>query len=296
MTTTLTRSLLALGTAAALLTSPGFSTDVEAKVKDQRFHFVNDSFYEPIVMQMKYKNGQWQWINSNKNFKKRVKLLAVSSKKFSNGSIRLAAAGTNYFNIGIWQQDLGYKTKKIEVLHTFTVNKSLLGSSAKAAATKCNALGGTKRITTGLTLPAHFHISENGRTGVKGGLHINVVCEARKKPAQPKIAKINFYTQPAKPACGKTFNLVADFLGTHPGKYNFSIMRSDGKAYKTSVNLNYAKPLAIGKFVKPLKFNKSTKRRFQIVMGNQAMTSKWIEFDVKCGVNKDHKKAGGLKS
>ena len=59
--------------AAIVLAAPLAATEASAKIKEVKFHFVNDAYADYPVYEMKYQNGKWVWANKGKAFKPRMK-------------------------------------------------------------------------------------------------------------------------------------------------------------------------------------------------------------------------------
>jgi hypothetical protein len=283
--------------AGAMLATPMAAVEANAKIKDVKFHFPTTSLDNTVHMVMVHNGSGWNWTNKSDAFNARVKVYFKASGKVGSASVRLIDSGA-----GIWALPAGYKTNKYEKLVTYSVGKAMLSPFQGKAKAVCDVFGGSKKQVHDIGLKTEMYVSQSSKVVRKyANMPVRIVCmpkKASKPSAGLKVAKINFYTIPARPVCNKPVSVVADFVTSTPGKVEFSLVRNDGANQKQSAIMQgqRGKPMAIGKWLKTYNFKKNTNRRYQIVLANQPMKSKWIDVKVSCGVGTTGGKAKRVKS
>ena len=231
-----------IGAAALMLAIvPTMSGMAEAKMKEMKFHVVQNQFSDLPAMEMKHDGSKWIWANKTQNFNIQVKVkLRAIANKFSSGRIELPDTGMD-----LWNMPINYATNNLETLLTVTVGKQYLTPLQGKAAALCSVFGGEAKTIRDMPIVAELSVSQSSDFYLKKGtMPIKVVCqpkkEAQRVPVEFKVSDVKLYTIPAKPQCGKPVNLVAEFHANKPGKVDFQLFRRDGNKQAASVNIDKA--------------------------------------------------------
>lgn len=285
-------TFLKFAMAAFVLSSPLSATQVSAKVKDIKFHFVQGAYEDYPVYEMKFQNGNWQWTNKGKTFKPRMKLYSKHNNKHATGSY-VALEGKN-----IWIVEK--LPKKYEKLVSLNIGKSILQKKEAAARGACKNYGGSKKVVKDMGLVGKFTIhagQQNGGASKSAVLTTKVVCHAKTQTSGAqsaganagghstfalKLKKLKLYTIPAKPACGKPVKLVAEFHTNRPGKVDFMLYRGDGEKQKASVTTSKGGTGSSKRWAKTYTFKQNTNRKYMVTALGHKASTQWVPMTVTC--------------
>ena len=287
----MSKKIVTTALAALVLSSPLAAVEASAKVKVVKHHFVQSAFEDYPVMEMKFSGGKWHWVNKGKTFKPRVKLYFKSSTKVDVSMLR-----TNK-GIKLWQSAAGYKTKKFEKLVKVSVGAVALNPELGTAKSVCKSSGGSKKVVKDIAVNTkyiatdHMGVTSHYKASTKPML-MKVVCHAKapsggsNSAGKPKsnfaVANVILHTVPANPVCGKPVKLVANFQATGPGKVNFMLFRGDGAKQNASVVIGKHGNGYMKQWAKSYKFNKTTKRKYMIIVKGHKVSTKWVPLKVQC--------------
>ncbi|MEM9104914.1 MAG: hypothetical protein AAGC96_04595 [Pseudomonadota bacterium] len=290
-------TLCLLSTLAAA--SPVMVHDAVSGIKEVKFHFVKGQFEDYPVMEMKFRNGRWEWINRNQLFKPRMKLFfRVTGNKVSNAKVRLLEN-----NKILWQLPAGYKTRKHEELVTLGIGKNVLTYYQNLAKSVCNTAGGPKKVVEEVGLNARFKVILNTKSmSDVAGMPLRIVCLANAGPTRNppsaghslpdvKLTGLKLYPVPAKPQCGKPFKLVGEFRTNRPGTVKFMLLRGDGERQHLSISTTKQGTGYSRRWSKSYKLRQSVNRKYMLVASAHNKTSQWVPIRVNCS-----KGASGLQN
>lgn len=212
-----------VGAAALMLAiAPAMTGMAEAKMKDMKFHVVQNQFSDLPAMEMKHDGSKWLWANKAQNFNIQVKVkLRATANKFTNGAIFVPDTGME-----LWRMASNYATNNLETLDTVTVGKQYLTPLQGKAAALCSVFGGEAKTIRDMPLAAELSVSQSTDVyRTKGTMPVKVVCQPKKEPQRVptafKVSDVKLYTIPARPRCGKPVNLVAEFHENKAGTVDF---------------------------------------------------------------------------
>ncbi len=97
-----------------------------------------------------------------------------------------------------------------------------------------------------------------------------------------KLKEIKLYSVPAKPQCGKSFKMIAEFYTNKPGKIDFIYMRGDGEKQKASVKTVSGSRGIMKSWTKTYKFNTTENRKYRIHVKDHKKGTNWVSFKVNC--------------
>lgn len=293
MKVNVTRSI---GAAALMLAiMPALSDMAEAKMKEMKFHVVQNEFSDLPAMEMKHEAGKWVWANKSQNFNIQVKVkLRAVANKFSNGAIKLPDTGME-----LWRMPTNYATNNLETLDTVTIGKQYLTPLQGKAAALCSVFGGEAKTIRDMPIAAELSVSQSTDVHRKNGaMPIKVVCqpkkEAQRVPVEFKVSDVKLYTIPARPKCGKPVNLVAEFHANKAGKVDFQLFRRDGNKQFASVNIDKAGSGYAKRWSKTYNFSKSSRHEYMVVVKGHPFSVGWVPVEVNCGVKADQVQADAL--
>jgi hypothetical protein len=111
-----------------------------------------------------------------------------------------------------------------------------------------------------------------------------IVCpgQPKRESVDLKLTDLKVYTLPAKPACGKPVQLVAEFWTNKPGKVDFQLFRGDGERQKASVETAKAGKGYVKRWGKSYTFDKSESRKYMILVTGHPASSDWVPINVNC--------------
>ncbi|WP_419907815.1 hypothetical protein [Hoeflea sp.] len=270
--------------------SPFMAPNAVAGIKEVKFHFVRGQFEDYPVMEMKFTNGRWEWINRNQLFKPRMKVFfRVTGNKVSNAKVRLFEGQKI-----IWQLPAGYKTRKHEELVTLGIGKSILSRYQNLGKSVCNTAGGPKKVVKEVGLNARFKVIWNtdSRQDV-AGMPMRIVCHANAGPTRNplsaghslvkvKLTGLKLYPVPAKPRCGKPFKLVGEFRTDRAGTVKFMLLRGDGERQHLSIATKKQGNGYSQRWSKSYKIKTSVNRKYMLVASAHNKTSQWVPVRVNC--------------
>jgi hypothetical protein len=278
-----------IGAAALILAiTPVMSGMAEAKMKEMKFHVVQNEFSNLPAMEMKYEGGKWVWANKSQNFNIQVKVkLRAIANKFTSGKIALPEIGMN-----LWSMPSNYATNNFETLDTVTIGKTYLTPLQGKAAALCSVFGGETKTIRDMTVAAVLSVSQSADVHRKNGsMPVKVVCQPKKEPQRVpssfKVSDVKLYTLPAKPQCGKPVNLVAEFHANMPGKVDFQLFRRDGNKQAASVNIDKAGKGYAKRWSKTYNFSKSSHHEYMVIVKGHPFSVGWVPVEVNCGVKAD---------
>ncbi|MEM7069989.1 MAG: hypothetical protein AAF478_14010 [Pseudomonadota bacterium] len=287
--------LLKTTMAALVLSSPLAATEASAKLKSIKAHFVQGAYEDYPVFEMKFKNGDWQWVNKNKMFHPRIKLYAKHNNVYDTGA-RILMEGKE-----IWRkQKIG---KKFELLLPLNITKITLQHKESAARGACKAYGSTsKKVIKDMGFTAKFQVttSQKNGYGTKNAIMTaKVVCHKKTTTSGTQsansggavLAAVKMYTVPAKPKCGQPVSMVAQFHTVTPGKIKFLYHRSDGKKQNATVVSNKHGQHMV-QWMKTYTFNESVNRKYAILVKDQNKSTQWIPLKVNCYASGSSSKSG----
>lgn len=284
--------------AAVMMTAPFLVAEASAKVKSVKHHFVQSQFEDYPVMEMKYQSGRWNWINSSKTFMPRVKLYFKSTTKVDKAKLYVDKG-----KFGLWTLPVGYKTKKYEKLITVSIGKTVLGKQLGLAKSVCKSSGGPKKIVKDLAVNTTFYATDTSAAGTSFDtkasskpMLMKVVCHSKIPNGNTdsaghstfkfKVTKTKLYTIPSRPVCGKPVKLVAEFHANRPGGASFTLFRGDGKKQNASVSIGATSKGFVKRWAKTYKLNKTTSRKYMIVVNGHKQSTNWVPLKVRCGAAK----------
>lgn len=170
----MSNKLLKTTLAALVLSSPIAATEVSAKVKEMKFHFVKGAYEDYPTYEMKYQNGSWKWVNKGKGFKPRMKVYSKHNNKHSTGAVFLLEGKV----IG----SISKLPKKYEKLVTLNIGSNILKKKESAAIGACKSYGKNKKVIKDMGLIGHFQIQSgqmNGGGSRSAVMTAKVVCHAK---------------------------------------------------------------------------------------------------------------------
>jgi hypothetical protein len=285
-----------IGAAALILAiAPVMSGMAEAKMKEMKFHVVQNEFSNLPAMEMKYDGSKWIWANKTQNFNIQVKVkLRAIANKFTSGRIALPDTGME-----LWNMPINYATNNLETLDTVTVGKQYLNPLQGKAAALCSVFGSNTKVIRDMPIAAELSVSQSSDVyRKKGTMPIKVVCqpkkEAQRVPSAFKVSDVKLYTIPAKPKCGKPVNLVAEFHANMPGKVDFQLFRRDGNKQAASVTIDKAGKGYAKRWSKTYNFSKSSRHEYMVLVTGHPFSVGWVPVEVKCGAKADQVQVDSL--
>ncbi|MCR9136543.1 MAG: hypothetical protein NXI27_11145 [Alphaproteobacteria bacterium] len=284
--------------AAMVMTAPFLVADASAKVKSVKHHFVQSQFEDYPVMELKYQSGRWNWTNSSKTFMPRVKLYFKSSTKVDEAKLYVDKG-----KFGLWTLPVGYKTKKYEKLITVRIGKTVLGKHLGLAQSVCKSSGGPKKVVKDVAVNTTFYATDVSGAATsydtkasRKPMLMKVVCHSKVPNGNAassghssfkfKVTKTRLYTIPSRPVCGKPVKLVAEIHANRPGKANFTLFRGDGEKQNASVTIGKSGKGFAKRWAKTYKLNKTTSRKYMIVVNGHKQSTNWVPLKVRCNVAK----------
>ncbi len=283
-------TILKAALAAIVLAAPLAATQASAKIKEVKFHFVNDAYADYPVYEMKYQNGKWVWANKGKAFKPRMKYRI----KHNKGGVSSHNVSARFFLENVEIGTLSKLKNVKEELVVLNIGSNIMKHKEKAARAACNAYGGTKKVIKNMGLNGqltvrHTNYGSHKQTVQRSAvMTAKVVCQPRdpKRTGHSTVALklkgVKLYTVPARPKCGKPVKMVAEFQTNRPGKVEFLYYRGDGKKQKASVTTSKGGAGFQKHWVKTYKINKTTSRKYKVVaLGHKASTP-WVPLKVNC--------------
>jgi hypothetical protein len=278
-----------IGAAALMLAiMPAMTGMAEAKMKEMKFHIVQNEFSDLPAMEMKHDGSKWAWANKAQNFNIQVKVKLVGAVfPFSNGTIKLPDTGME-----LWKMPINYATKNLETLDSVTVGKQYLTPLQGKAAALCSVFGNDTKVIRDMPIAAELSVFQGSDVyRKKGTMPIKVVCQPKKEPQRVpssfKVSDVKLYTIPAKPKCGKPVNLVAEFHANMPGKVDFQLFRRDGNKQAASVNIDKAGKGYAKRWSKTYNFSKSSHHEYMVIVKGHPFSVGWVPVEVNCGVKAD---------
>ncbi len=280
-------ALLNTAMAALALSASIHASEVSAKVKDMKFHFVTGAHEDYPVYEFKFKDGKWKWVNKGKTFRPRMKVYSKHNNKHTTSA--------NFLLEGSPIGKISKLPKKYEKLVTLDIGSNILQKKASAAAGACKAYGGSKKLVKDMGLVGQFDIISGQMNG--GGrrtavMTTKVVCHAKPSggqqaggthTAKPVLTQLKLYPVPAVPQCGKPVKMVAEFHTTIPGKVNFLYHRDDGAKQKaTVVTTTKMGNGYFNRWSKTYTFDETTTRKYAILVKDQNKSTQWVPLNVKC--------------
>jgi hypothetical protein len=281
-----TRSIGAAAVMMAIV--PAITGLAEAKMKEMKFHVVQNQFSDLPAMEMKHDGSKWAWANKAQNFNIQVKVKLVGAVfPFSSGKIKLPDTGME-----LWNMPINYATKNLETLDSVTVGKQYLSPLQGKAAALCSVFGSDTKVIRDMPIAVELSVFQGSDVyRKKGTMPVKVVCkpkkEAQRVPSAFKVSDVKLYTIPAKPKCGKPVNLVAEFHANMPGKVNFQLFRRDGNKQAASVNIDKAGKGYAKRWSKTYNFSKSSRHEYMVLVTGHPFSVGWVPVDVKCGAKAD---------
>lgn len=267
---------------------PTMTGMAEAKMKDMKFHVVQNQFSDLPAMEMKHDGSKWVWVNKSQNFNIQVKVkLRAVANKFTNGAIKLPDTGME-----LWRMPINYYTNNLETLDTVTIGKQYLTPLQGKAAALCSVFGGEAKTIRDMPIAAELSVSQSIDVYRKmGSMPVKVVCQPKKEPQRVptafKVSDVKLYTIPAKPLCGKPVNLVAEFHANRAGKVDFQLFRRDGNKQAASINIDKAGNGYAKRWSKTYNFSKSSRHEYMVVVTGHPFSVGWVPVEVKCGAKAD---------
>lgn len=279
--------------AALVLSSPLAASEASAKIKDLKFHFVQGPYEDYPVYEMKFQSGKWKWVNKGKSFKPRAKYAFKVTGRASGdwSQVTLHIEG-KYIDTSA-----KLKGKNQSALFTTKIGSDILKKKEAAARGACSAYGGSKKVIkdmgiTGKLVAAHGGSGgANSSTARTATLIAKVVClpktatsgtSSNSSTKGPIIASLKLYSIPAKPKCGKPVTMVVDFQTFNQGKIDFLYHRDDGKKQKASVVSQKTGKYFTARWMKTYTFNKSTDRKYAVLVKKQNKSTQWVPLKVTC--------------
>jgi hypothetical protein len=278
-------AIAALAAASSLV-----AAESHAKVKELKFHVVQDQFAEMPTLEMRYDGDKWVWANKGDGYNIKVKIKIDSSiYKVRGGVIDVPRA-----NMALWAMPAGLETKDYEKLETVNVGKAMLSPFQGDAANLCSVFGGEKKSVRDLDATAVLSVIEIAETrSTKGVLPIKVVClpkEPHRAPVDLTVTELKVYTLPANPLCGQPVHLVTEIHSNKPGNVNFTLFRKDGEKQDASLTTEKVADGYARRWSKNYVYNQSIKREYKVMVKGSELTSDWVAVEVKCGANADIKR------
>ena len=280
--------------AAIVLSSPLAATEALAyKVKEMKFHFVEGPYENLPVMEMKFENGAWNWVNQSSKFTARLKVFFRASRK-SGATVKLKGFGN------IWTTPLKYRTKKYEKLDSISIGRSILNRYKSDAVAACERSGGPRKVVRDMPIQATMNVYNDyaggGAKDKHGYFPTKVVCHAKRRTgntptadssgghytAKLQLKKLKLYTVPGKPTCGKPVKLVAEFHTNRAGKVDFMLYRGDGEMQKASVTTTKGGRGYVKRWSKTYTLKSSTNRKYMIASHEHHKSTKWLPLKVNC--------------
>ncbi|MEP3247306.1 MAG: hypothetical protein ABJN40_09750 [Sneathiella sp.] len=277
----------------ATLLSPFAAAEASAKIKEAKIHFITPgSAIEYPEMEMAFDKG-WKWIKRDRLFKPRMKLFfrSVGSK------IDYAKVYLEKTNHVLWALPAGYKTRKYEKVVTASVGKQTLSSYKNLAINTCKSAGGDTKvirklgIKTKLVAAHNLDINDSGLSDAKHAytqMPLKIVCHGNNEGGtyslKLKVKKIELYTDPSVPQCGKPVKMITKIHTNRPGKVNFLYVRGNGDQQKASVTTKKKAGGFFKTWIKTYKFSKSTNtnRKYVVSIPDHNIATKWVPLIVNC--------------
>lgn len=285
-----TKSGVKAALTALALTTPLLATPANAIMKDIKFHVVQGSYHQPVTMEMKHNGSKWVWANKSSNFPIQIKVkIKTVGNKFDSAGIFVHESG-----MYLWKMPEGYRTRNYEKLVPANVGKSVLSPLQGKARALCDVFGGSKKAVRDMNIEAVLSAYHSADIyGYTGKLPIKVVCQPKppkRAKTDLKVSKLKLYTIPARPKCGQPVRLVTEIHTNKPGKVNFMLYRHDGAKQAASVKTGKAGKGYAKRWAKTYTFEKTTKRKYMVVLKGHKHSTKWVPLNVNCGLK------GGAKS